>query len=178
MTQAEVAHQAKPPLVTRWGLAAYAIAAVVVVLDQVSKAWILGPLDLPGHGQIEVLPFFRLSMVWNPGVSFGMLATHGDLGRWLLVGFASAVVVALSLWARTMTRALSAVAVGLVIGGAIGNNIVDRVHFGKVVDFLDFSGLGFRWVFNVADSAISMGVGLLILEMLLSARSGQGDAPS
>lgn len=159
---------------SRLGLAAYAIAAVVVALDQASKAWILGPFDLPERGMVQVLPIFRLSMVWNPGVSFGLLAAKGDLGRWLLVAFAAAVVAALALWARRMTRALNAVAVGLVMGGAIGNNIIDRVRFGAVADFLDFSGLGFKWVFNVADSAITVGVILLLAEMVLSVRAEAG----
>ncbi len=162
---------AKPPLVNRLGWMAYALAAVVVVLDQASKAWVLGPLDLPGRGMVEVLPIFRLSMVWNPGISFGLLAARGETGRWLLVGFAACVVAALALWARRMTRPLTALAVGLVMGGAIGNNIIDRVRFGAVADFLDFSGLGFKWVFNLADSAISVGVALLLVEMLLGART-------
>ena len=162
---------AKPALVTRLGWAAYALAAVVVVLDQASKAWVLGPLDLPGRGVVDVLPVFRLSMVWNPGVSFGLLAARGALGRWLLVAFASCVVIALAVWARRLTRPLTAIAIGLVMGGAIGNNVIDRVRFGAVADFLDFSGLGFKWVFNVADSAISVGVALLLLEMLLGSRA-------
>jgi signal peptidase II len=159
------------PPVTRLGLAAYAIAAVVVALDQVSKAWVLGPLDLPDRGVLEVAPIFRLSMVWNPGVSFGLLAARGALGRWLLVAFAAAVVTALALWARRISRPLTALSIGLVMGGAIGNNIIDRVRFGAVADFLDFSGLGFKWVFNVADSAISVGVALLLIEMVLGARA-------
>jgi len=162
---------AKPPVVTPLGLLAYGLAAVVVVLDQAAKAWLLGPFDLPARSPVEVSPIFRLSMVWNPGVSFGFLAARGDVGRWLLVGFAAAVVVALALWVRRANRLLNALAVGLVMGGAIGNNILDRVRFGAVADFLDFSGLGFKWVFNLADSAISVGVALLLLEMVLSARA-------
>jgi signal peptidase II len=115
-------------------------------------------------------------MVWNPGVSFGLLAAKGDVGRWLLVGFAAAVVVALGFWARRSTRVLTALAVGLVMGGAIGNNVIDRVRFGAVADFLDFSGLGFKWVFNVADSAISVGVALLLLEMFLGAKTPEPGA--
>jgi signal peptidase II len=167
---------AKPPAVTRLGWAAYAIAAAVVVLDQASKAWVLGPFGLADRGPVEVLPIFRLSMVWNPGVSFGLLAAKGDLGRWLLVGFAAAVVVVLAVWARRMTRPLTALAIGLVMGGAIGNNIIDRVRFGAVADFLDFSGMGFKWVFNVADSAITVGVALLLVEMLLGARTPESGA--
>jgi signal peptidase II len=156
---------------------AYALAAVVVGLDQASKAWILGPFDLPAKETVDVLPIFRLTMVWNPGVSFGLLAARGDLGRWLLVAFAAIVVGALALWARRINRPITALAVGLVMGGAVGNNIIDRVRFGAVADFLDFSGIGFKWVFNVADSAISVGVALLLLEMLLGARGRQPDAP-
>jgi signal peptidase II len=169
---------AKGPIVTRLGLAAYALAAVVVSLDQASKAYVLGPLALPDRGQITVLPIFRLTMVWNPGVSFGLMAAKGDLGRWLLVAFAAAVVVALALWARQAGRALTALSVGLIMGGAIGNNVIDRVRFGAVADFLDFSGIGFKWVFNVADSAITVGVILLLIEMLLTAKSPEPGARS
>jgi signal peptidase II len=176
MSQASPAIRMPP--VTGFGLMAYAIAAVVAGLDQASKAFLLGPFDLPAKGVVDVLPIFRLTMVWNPGVSFGLLNTHGGAGRWLLVAFAAAVVTALALWARQMTRPLNAIAVGLVMGGAIGNNIIDRVRFGAVADFLDFSGIGFRWVFNVADSAISVGVALLLLEMVLGGRTARSGAPS
>lgn len=162
---------AKPSLVTPQGLIAYAVAAAVVIADQASKAFILGPFDLPDRQVVEVLPIFRLSMVWNPGVSFGLLAARGDLGRWLLVGFAALVVLALAWWARQIRRPLSALAVGLVMGGAIGNNVIDRVRFGAVADFLDFSGIGFKWVFNVADSAITVGVILLLIEMVRGERT-------
>jgi len=91
------AAMAKAPLVSRLGLAAYGLAGIVVVFDQASKAWILGPLDLPGRGTVQVAPIFRLTMVWNPGVSFGLLAARGDLGRWLLVAFAATVGAALAL---------------------------------------------------------------------------------
>jgi len=169
---------AKPPLVSRLGLAAYALAVVVVVLDQASKAYILGPLALREVGQITVLPIFRLTMVWNPGVSFGLMAAKGELGRWLLTAFALAVVCGLALWARRAERWLTAASVGLIMGGAIGNNIIDRVRFGAVADFLDFSGIGFKWVFNVADSAITVGVVLLLIEMLLTSKSAPAGARS
>jgi len=71
---------------------------------------------------------------------------------------------------RRVAQPLTAIAVGLVMGGAIGNNIIDRVRFGAVADFLDFSAIGFKWIFNVADSAISVGVALLLLEMALGGR--------
>lgn len=150
--------------VTRLGLYAYGLAAVVLVLDQLSKLWVLNVLDLPSRGQIPVLSFFRLTMVMNQGVSFGLLRADGPVGRWLLVGAALAVVVALIVWVRRADRPLFATAIGLIVGGALGNNLIDRARIGQVVDFLDFSGLYFPWVFNVADSAISVGVVLLLLD--------------
>ena len=153
----------------RNGLTAYAIALAVVVVDQLSKLWFLS-LGLQVGDSVPVLPIFRLSMVWNPGISFGLLQGHGQIGRWLLVAFGLAVVVGLAWWIRNAERLWAAVAIGLIMGGAIGNNLIDRVRLGMVADFLDFSGLGFKWVFNVADSAINIGIALLLLDILLSTR--------
>jgi signal peptidase II len=153
----------------RNGLIAYAIAAAVVVADQISKLWFLG-LGLQQGDSIPVLPIFRLSMVWNPGISFGLLQGHGQIGRWLLVLFGLAVVVGLAWWIRKADRLWAAVAIGLIMGGAIGNNLIDRVRLGMVADFLDFSGLGFKWVFNVADAAINIGIAVLLLDIYLSTR--------
>ena len=150
--------------VSRLGLYAYGLAALTVALDQWSKAWVLGSLRLDDLGSIQVLPFFRLTLVENRGVSFGLLRADTPVGRWTLVALAFAVVVALIVRVRKADRALFASALGLVIGGAIGNNLIDRARIGRVVDFLDFSGLYFPWVFNVADSAISIGVALLVLD--------------
>jgi signal peptidase II len=157
--------------VSRKGLFAYILAAVVLVLDQASKLWVLNGLHLPQKGEIPVLSFFKLTMVMNQGVSFGLLRADGPLGRWLLVGAALAVVVGLVIWVRKADRWLFAVAVGLIIGGALGNNLIDRARIGEVVDFLDFSGLYFPWVFNVADSAITVGVVLLLLDSLAPAQT-------
>jgi len=153
----------------RNGLIAYAIALVVVVVDQVSKLWFLG-LGLQEGDSIPVLPFFRLTMVWNPGISFGLLQGHGQIGRWLLVVFGLAVVLGLAWWIRRADRLWAAVAIGLIMGGAIGNNLIDRVRLGMVADFLDFSGLGFKWIFNVADSAINIGIAVLLIDLFLAAR--------
>jgi signal peptidase II len=166
------------PIISRLGWMAYAVAAVVVVLDQVSKAWILGPFDLMGKGSVQVLPFFRLTFVPNPGVSFGLLRAHGDFGRWMLVLFAMLVVAAIAFMVRRATSVFTAIGMGLVMGGAIGNNVIDRVRWGEVTDFLDFTGLGFKWVFNVADSAISVGVAVLVLELLLAPRPPKAPARS
>ncbi len=154
--------------VTRWGLIAYAIAAAVLVLDQLSKAWVLNVLDLPHRLPVRILPIFQLNMVWNTGVSFGLLRADAGLGRWILVIFAAVIVAALAVWARRIARPMTAVAIGLVMGGAIGNNLIDRVRFGAVADFLDFHRMFFPWVFNLADSAITVGVVLLLVDSLMS----------
>ena len=157
--------------ITRWGWAAYAVAAAVVVLDQLSKWWVLDVLDLPARLQIAVAPgLFNLTMVHNAGVSFGLLRADAAVGRWALTLFSFAVAAGLAWWARNALRPLGAAALGFVIGGAVGN-AVDRVRVGVVTDFLDFSGLHFPWVFNVADSAITVGVALLVLESVLTPAS-------
>lgn len=153
--------------ISRAAWAALVLAAAVVALDQGAKAWLLGPYELPLRGPVDILPFFKLNSVWNDGVAFGMLPAHAQLGRWLLVGFAACVVVGLFLWVRRMDRLLAAASIGLIIGGAVSNNIVDRVRWGAVFDYLDFNGLLFPWVFNIADASISIGVALLLLDSLL-----------
>lgn len=103
-------------------------------------------------------------MVWNEGVSFGFLQARHDLVRWGLTLFALAVALALAAWARKADRRLLGVSLGLIIGGAVGNAI-DRARFGAVADFIDVSALGFfPWVFNVADSAITIGVILMLAD--------------
>ena len=155
--------------VSRWGVLAYLVAAVATLLDQASKYWVLDVLRLPERPSIQVLPFFHLTMVWNQGVSFGMLRANSDAGRWFLVAGAFVIVAALIVWARRLTRPLLAVAVGLMLGGALGNNLIDRVRIGAVADFLDFHPI-FPWVFNIGDSAISVGVALLFLDMYLESK--------
>ena len=100
----------------------------------------------------------------------GFVQGHGQIGRWLLVAFGLAVVVGLAWWIRNAERLWSAVAIGLIMGGAVGNNLIDRVRLGMVADFLDFSGLGFKWVFNVADAAINVGIAVLLIDIFLSTR--------
>jgi signal peptidase II len=142
------------------------VAGLVVLLDQLSKLAILLLLD---HA-VAVTPFLNLVLVWNRGVSFGMFASAGALMPWLLSGLALAVVVALGLWLRRVEHPLAGSALGLIIGGALGN-VIDRVRFGAVVDFLDFHALGHHWpAFNVADSAICVGAALLLVDGLLAPR--------
>ena len=161
----EAAAGGPAPAVTRLGRFAYALAALVIVVDQLSKYWVLEVFRLPERVSVEVLPLFRLSMVWNRGVSFGLLQAEVDLARWGLALFSTVVAVGLAFWVRRVQRPLLAVALGLIIGGAVGN-LIDRVRFGAVADFLDFSQLWFPWVFNIADSGITVGVLLLIVDSL------------
>jgi len=151
--------------VTKLGRMALALALVIVVADQAVKYWILEVLRLSEGQTIAVLGPLHLTGVWNPGVSFGFLQAQHDLVRWLLAAFSIVVAGVLALWVRSTERPLFAVAVGLVIGGAVGN-VIDRIRFGAVEDFVDLSRAYFPWVFNVADSAISIGICLLLLDML------------
>ena len=142
------------------------IAGTVVVLDQLTKWAILTWLDRA----IALTPFFNLVVVWNRGVSFGMLDSDGALAPWLLSGLALAVVAALLLWLRRVEHPLPGAGLGLIIGGAVGN-VIDRVRFGAVIDFLDVHALGWHWpAFNVADSAICIGAALLLVDGLLLQR--------
>jgi lipoprotein signal peptidase len=149
-----------------------ALGALILVLDQATKWWILEIVRLPEVGRIEVLPFMNLTMVWNRGITFGLLAGDAWWHAWALVTIALAVVAALTVWLARATDRWTALALGLVLGGAIGN-VIDRIRFGAVVDFVDLHAFGWHWyVFNVADSAIVIGVGLLLAHALLRPRPG------
>lgn len=152
------------------------LAAAVFIADQASKYVILELADFSPAGCleaglgcrfIEVSPIFDLHMVWNRGVSFGMLRADSGFGRWGLVALSFVISGVFVWWLRSSARKLTGTALGLVIGGALGN-VIDRIRFGAVADFFDFNGLWFPWVFNVADSAISVGAGLLLLDFLLN----------
>jgi len=160
---------------SRLALGAYVLALVIIIADQITKAMVLSAIGTPvefirdGTRIAEVLPpVFNLTYVLNTGVSFGMFG--GGEARWVLSVFSIVVAGGLAFWALKADRRLLAAAIGLVIGGAIGN-VIDRIRFGGVVDFLDFSGTGgFPWIFNIADAGISVGVALLILDSFLSER--------
>ena len=149
-----------------------AIAALLVlVADQGAKWWVLNILHLPEIGSVPVLPFLSLTMVWNKGVTFGLFHQEGELGPWILTGVALAVVVGLFVWLRRAESALVATALGAIAGGAVGN-VLDRVRYGAVVDFIHAHAWGWSWyVFNVADAAIVCGVTGLLLDGLRPARS-------
>jgi signal peptidase II len=153
-------------MISRTAWKAYAIALVVIALDQLSKYWIVSVLRLPEYGVHEVVWPLQFTRIWNQGVSFGLLQVGQDVVRWGLVAFSLGVAALLALWARTTARLLPAAGLGLIIGGAIGNAI-DRARFGAVVDFIDVQRIGFfPWIFNVADSGITVGVILLLLDSL------------
>ena len=155
--------------VTRSGWVAFALAALVIALDQALKHWVLTGMGL-ALGESRPL-FWPLSftLVRNDGVSFGFFQTHAPWTRWALAGFALAVSVLLVVWVRRADRLVTGVAGGLILGGALGN-LIDRVRLGAVVDFVDVHPLVFPWIFNIADSGITVGVIILLAENLLQAR--------
>jgi signal peptidase II len=147
---------------------AYFTALGILVVDQISKWIMIGPLALEQVQQIVLLPIFNFTWVRNFGISLGLAQAQNDLQRWLLVALTGAIAIAVAWWIRRETKAGDRIALGLVLGGAIGN-ILDRVRLGYVVDFLDlhFGELRPFYVFNVADAAISIGVVILLLRALL-----------
>ncbi len=140
-------------------------ASLVLLADQASKYWVLEVLQLPRLGSVAVLPALNLTMVWNRGVTFGLLnGLGGRLGSVLLAAVALAVVVALGVWLRRAERLSVAVALGVIAGGAVGN-VADRLRFGAVVDFIHAHAWGWSWyVFNLADASIVCGVAALVLD--------------
>jgi signal peptidase II len=147
------------------------MAVAVFAADQASKYWILHVFDLPALGSVVVLPMFNLSMVWNQGVTFGLLHATGAAGPWILAVAALAVVVVLGLWLRRAERLMVALALGAILGGALGN-VLDRLRYGAVVDFLHFHLGAYSWyVFNVGDAAIVCGVAALVVDGMLPQRT-------
>ena len=146
---------------------AMALVAATLVIDQLTKQLLLGYLLKVGNVVPVIDDFFRLVIVWNRGVSFGLLGGDRTLPAWLLSGVAIAVCVGLFLWLRRTDRPYTGWGIGLVMGGAIGN-VIDRARWGAVFDFADFHINQWHWpAFNVADSAIVVGVGLMLVDSLI-----------
>jgi signal peptidase II len=147
---------------------AYFLALGIFAVDQLSKWVMIGPLDLERVRQIVLLPIFNFTWVQNFGISLGLAQAQNDMHRWLLVALTGAIALGVGYWVRREAKAADRLALGLVLGGALGN-IVDRVRFGYVVDFLDlhFGATRPFYVFNVADAAISVGVVILLLRAVL-----------
>jgi signal peptidase II len=145
------------------------IAAAIFLADQLTKWIVIGPLRLRERGFIELLPFFDLTWVENRGVSMGFLTAASETQRWLLVAMTAAIAAGVLVWLWREKSRGDSLALALVLGGALGN-IVDRIRYGYVADFLDLHIGGFRpfLVFNVADAAITIGVLLLLGRALLT----------
>ena len=151
----------------RTRLAALAVVLLTLVVDQGSKYWVLNHTSLPDGDRISVLPVFDLVLTWNKGISYGLFQQQEALGRWLLIGLTALATVLLAAWLwRSRDRLAASLALALIIGGALGN-LIDRVVFGGVVDFLYLHYGSFSWyVFNLADCAIVAGVCALLYESL------------
>ncbi len=158
---------------TRFG---FAVAMIACLLDQASKLYLLFVHDLAAN-PIRLGPFFDLVLARNTGISYGLFQTEGLLGQWVLLGFKAAAVVLLWIWLARARDRLTALALGLIIGGAIGNAI-DRLAYGWVADFVFFhvstASWRFNWyVFNLADVAIVAGVVGLLYESLIGERAAK-----
>ena len=154
-----------------------ALLALTVVLDQLSKSWIVGYFDAASSAapalpvpQRVVAPFFNLVLTWNRGMSFGLFNRDSAWNAALFSALAVVIVTALLVWLWRSESALVAAVIGLVAGGAVGN-VIDRLRLGAVTDFLDFHWGDWHFAtFNLADSAITVGVGFLLLDALLNRR--------
>ena len=146
-------------------------ALAALVLDQASKLWLLHVFDLGRRGVVKVTPFFDLWLAWNVGISFGWFQDDSWIAQAILTLVKAAAVIALAVWMAWSRTMLATIALGLIIGGAIGNAI-DRFLYGAVVDFalfhIEIAGKTYNWyVFNIADVAIVAGVAALLYDSLL-----------
>lgn len=146
---------------------AFGLAAVILVLDQITKVWAVSALEL--YRPVEVLPFFNLTLLHNTGAAFSFLADAGGWQRWFFAGLTLVIGIGIAVWLVRLRpeERLTRLCLALILGGAIGN-LIDRVRLGYVIDFLDFHAAGWHWpAFNIADAAISCGAVLLIVCGLL-----------
>ncbi|MDT8310372.1 MAG: signal peptidase II [Methylophaga sp.] len=140
------------------------LSLVVIIVDQISKTVMVNWLDL--YETVPVLPFFNLTLAHNTGAAFSFLAGAGGWQRWFFVVLAAVISLVLIIWMRRLaqTAKLEAISLALIIGGAIGN-VIDRLIYGYVIDFIDIYAGGYHWpAFNIADSAICIGAVLLIID--------------
>ena len=148
----------------------FLIALVVFAIDQFTKWWVTGPLGVSNVGdQLVLLPFFQFTYTENNGISLGLFNATTEIGRWMLVGVTSAIAIAVAFWMGREKNRIDQVALGMVLGGALGN-ILDRTRHGFVVDFADLHFGEWRpfLIFNVGDAAISIAVVILLLRAFLS----------
>jgi len=153
----------------------FAIAASVLLIDQIVKWVVAFPLQLQQRGKIELLEIFDLTWVQNHGVSMGFLTADTEVGRWLLVVLTAAIAIGVIVWLWRETRRDDVIALGLVLGGALGN-ILDRIRYGYVLDFADlhFGEIRPFLVFNVGDAAITIGVLILLVRALFTRDTKSG----
>jgi signal peptidase II len=143
------------------------IAAAVLAIDQLTKLLVLTRVDFGDNGLLRVTPFMDLVETWNTGVSYGLFPQGAD-GWWILGGLKLVAAIAFFIWLARVYRPIEAAALGLLIGGALGNAI-DRAAYGAVFDFVSLHAFGYRWyVFNVADIAIVVGVVLLLYDSVFA----------
>ena len=158
----------------------FAVALIVFALDQLAKWVVTGPLELNRLGdQLVLLPIFNLTYTENQGISLGLLNATNPVGRWMLVAVTAAIAIGVAVWIGREKHRLDQAALGMVLGGALGN-ILDRTRFGYVVDFADLHFGDFRpfLVFNVGDAAISIAVVILLMRAFLTPKErAKGDAP-
>ncbi len=141
------------------------LALAVMAADQFSKYWVMGFMGTIPNS-IEILPFFNLVVVWNRGVSFGLFNEDSAYGAYVLIAISSVIAIWFLMWLFQTRSRIQAAALALVIGGAVGN-IIDRILHGAVYDFLDFHLMGHHWpAFNIADSAVVIGVFTLIFHSI------------
>jgi len=151
-----------------WTRLGVIFALATCAIDQAVKVWLLQVYGLAQKGIVALTPFLDLVLTWNTGISYGLFPQESDLGRWLLLAAKLVAVLALWIWLARARTALTAVSLGLIIGGAFGN-AVDRLAYGAVADFVLFhittASFNFTWyVFNLADAAIVAGVAGLLYE--------------
>lgn len=151
------------------------VALITLVADQGNKVWMLYVYDIGTKEPVYLTPFFDLILVWNKGISYGMLQQESVSGRIALVAFAVIVSLFLIGWLARVTTGLAAVSIGLIVGGAAGNAI-DRAVYGAVADFFSLHAFGFQWyIFNVADVAIVAGVIGLLYDSLFGGHKKAGN---
>lgn len=164
-----------------WGPSSALILTLAVLgmaVDQAFKLWMLYGFDIAARGRVAVTPFLDLVMVWNYGISYGLLQQEGDLGRWLLVAATVAITLLFWIWGAQAPRRLQAAGFALVIAGALGNGI-DRVVHGAVADFFHLHAGDFSWyVFNLADVWIVAGVAALLYDSFVGGPNDAAKNPS
>ena len=144
------------------------VAAVAIAADQLTKWWIVGVVMQPPR-VITITPFFDLVMGWNRGISFGLFSEHAEWNRWVLPAVAAIIVAVLLTWLWRETERYTALALGAIVGGALGNLIDRFVHDGAVADFIQVHAGPYYWpAFNLADSAISVGAAMLVWHALFA----------